>query len=62
MVVREVNKQWMVCEGQRPLVNFGDKPEDARALLQAIQRHHFDHLCRIGHGDGQPLTFLVRAR
>jgi hypothetical protein len=62
VVVRQVASQWMVCEGDRPLVNFGDQQADARQLAQAIQRYRFDHLCRLGNGPGRSLTFLVRAR
>jgi len=62
VVVRQVGNQWMVCEGERPLVNFGEQQADARQLALAIQRYRFDHLCRLGSGPGQSLTFLVRAR
>lgn len=62
VVVRQLGKQWMVCENERPLVNFGDSEEDARQLALVIQRYRFDHLCRIGNGPGRSLTFLVRAR
>jgi len=62
VVVRQVGGQWVVCEGDRPLVSFGDKEDDARQLAAAIHRYRFDHLCRLGSGAGQSLTFLVRAR
>jgi hypothetical protein len=62
VVVRQVGTQWMVCEGERPLVNFADQQEDARQLALAIQRYRFDHLCRLGSGPGRSLTFLLRAR
>jgi hypothetical protein len=62
VTVRQLGKQWIVCENERPLVNFGDCEEDARELARAIQRHRFDHLCRLGNGPGRSLTILVRAR
>jgi hypothetical protein len=58
LVVRRVGDYWVLCDGERPLVNFGDRLEDARQLVQVIQRHHFDQLCRIG-SEGYGMTFLV---
>jgi hypothetical protein len=62
VVVRQVGNQWTVCEGDRPLVSCGDQQKDARQIVQAIQRYHFDHLCRVGNDPGHSLTFLVRER
>jgi hypothetical protein len=62
IVIRQIGSQWMVCEGERPLVNFGDKQDDARQLVEAIHRYRFDHLCRVGNGPGQSVTFLARGR
>lgn len=62
VLVRNVGGSWMVCEGEKPLVSFGDRLEDARQLAEAIQHFHFEYLCRIGNVDGYGMTFLVRAR
>ncbi len=62
VIVRQLGKQWVVCENERPLVSFGENEEDARQLVQVIQRFRFDSLCRLGSGPGHSLTFLVRAR
>jgi hypothetical protein len=62
VAVRQLGNQWLVCENERPLVNFGDKEADARQLVQAIQRYRFDHLCRLGNGPGHSLTVLIRER
>jgi hypothetical protein len=61
LVLRKVGNDWLVCEGERLLVNLHDNQDDARQLVQAIQRHGFDHLCRVGREPGQALTFMVRA-
>jgi hypothetical protein len=61
VVIRQLGKQWVVCENERPLASFEDE-EDARQLAQVIQRYRFDNLCRMGNGPGRSLTFLVRAR
>jgi len=62
VVVRQAGGQWVVCEGERPLISFGDKEEEARQLVSAIRRFRFDHLCRLGSGPGRSLTFLIRDR
>jgi hypothetical protein len=62
VLVRNLGGSWMVCDGDRPLVGFGDRRDDARALADAIRRYQFDHLCRIGNVDGYGMTFLVRSR
>jgi hypothetical protein len=42
---------------------FGERPNEARALLEVIKRNRFDRLCHIGSdGAGQGMTFLVRSR
>ncbi|HYT94562.1 MAG TPA: hypothetical protein VEL76_37955 [Gemmataceae bacterium] len=61
LVVRRVGDCWVLCEGERPLVNFGERLQDARELVQVIQRHRFDQLCRVG-SEGYGMTFLVRGR
>jgi hypothetical protein len=62
LTVQHTDDGWMVGEGIRPLLAFGDKEEEAKTALQAIQRFHFDTLCRIGSDDSAGMTFLVRSR
>jgi hypothetical protein len=62
VAVRQIGQNWVVCDGDLPLVGFANHEEDARQLLQIIQHFHFDHLYRIGHGAGHALMFLVRER
>lgn len=62
VTARPFGKNWLVCDGDRPLVNFGPNAEAARELAQAIRRHQFDYLCQVGSGEGRSLTILVRSR
>jgi hypothetical protein len=57
--VRQDGNAWIVTDGRQTLFSF-DMPEFAKQVLQAIQKHKFDRLCRIGHGEGG-MTFLLRA-
>jgi hypothetical protein len=60
--VQKLGMEWSLCEGDRVLAMLGDKPDEARQLLELIQQHKFDRLCRVGSlGDGG-MTFLVRSR
>src|SRR5262249_2392324 len=61
LAVRQVDGQWMLCEdGQRPILRGGDSAEEARQVLQAIQKYKFDNYCRIGGSDKAGLSFMVR--
>jgi hypothetical protein len=59
--VQQSNGQWALVAGDRPLVVLGDQRDEATDLLAAIQRQHFDHLCRVGRPEAG-FTFLVRTR
>jgi hypothetical protein len=59
--VRQINGAWTICELTRPLFVFGDKAEEAKETLKAIQRYQFDAFCRLGQGD-QGMTILARTR
>jgi hypothetical protein len=61
VVVRELGQGWAVSAGEQPLVDF-ERLADARELAEAIQRHRFDHLCRIGNTPGYGMTFFVRTK
>jgi hypothetical protein len=60
--VRQVNGHWSVCDGDQPLVEMGDKAEDANQVLEMIRNQQVDHLCRLGATDGRGMMFLVRSR
>jgi hypothetical protein len=57
--VRKDGSAWVVTDGRLTLFSF-DKPDSAKQVLQAMQKHKFDRLCHIGHGDAG-MTFLLRA-
>jgi hypothetical protein len=60
--VRQIGQRWALVAQDQPLVQLRDKPEEAKQLLDTIQRNRFDHLCRIGPDEEHGLTFFVRSR
>jgi hypothetical protein len=58
----QVGDQWTISAGNRPLLKFGDKIDEARHVLDVIQKNKCDRLCRIGMNDESGLTFLARTR
>jgi hypothetical protein len=60
--VRQIEGRWTVCDGDQPLVEMGDKAEEANQVLDLIRRQQVDRLCRLGAADGRGMTFLVRSR
>jgi hypothetical protein len=59
--VRQVNGAWTICDPSRVLFAFGDKADEAKETLKAIQKHNFDTFCRLGQGE-QSMTILARTR
>jgi hypothetical protein len=57
--VRQDGAAWTITDGRQTLFTF-DKEESAKQVLQAVQKHKFDHVCHIGHGDAAGMTFLLR--
>lgn len=62
LAVKQVGQRWAVVANDQPLVQLRDKPEEAKQLLEAIQRNRFDRLCRLGPDEDHALTFFVRSR
>jgi hypothetical protein len=61
LVVRQVGETYWVFEGVRPLLSCGPHLDLAQEALEVIRRHQFDHLCRVGPGEGGlGMTFLLR--
>jgi hypothetical protein len=60
--VQQLGADWALCEGDRVLVMLGDKPDEARQLLELIQMHKFDRLCHVGSPEQGGMTFLLRSR
>ncbi len=53
---------WYVCEGNKPLLFFGNRRADAQEMASAIKRYHFDCISQLGPPDHPALSFLVRTR
>jgi hypothetical protein len=60
--VQQVGDRWAICSSGQPLVRLGDKPEEARQMLEVIQRHKFDTLCHLGGGEEEGMNLLLRSR
>jgi hypothetical protein len=58
---RPYGQDWMLMEGERPLVSLGPHPDDARELVQVIHRYHFDALGRVGPVGPESMTFLAKS-
>ena len=62
LTVRQAGDAWLIYDGGRVLLNFGDHADEARQAVGIIRHYQFDTLCRVGRGDTGALTFFVRAR
>jgi hypothetical protein len=60
--VVQVGDRWTISNGERVVLSFDDKQEEARHVLDVIQHNKCDRLCRIGLTDEFGLTFLARSR
>src|SRR5262245_1908596 len=61
LTARQINDAWAICDSARPLFMFGNRAEEAKETLKAIQHHRFDTCCRLGEGE-QPMIILARTR
>jgi hypothetical protein len=62
LTVRQAGGAWLIYDGGRVLLNFGDQEQEARQAVGIIRQYQFDTLCRVGHADTGALTYFVRAR
>lgn len=60
LAVKQQGNAWVIGDGTQTVLSFGSRAEEARQVLQVIQRYKFDHLCRLGHGEAGGMTFFVR--
>jgi hypothetical protein len=60
--VRQVGNTWAVCDGSHPLVDFGDRADDARHALAAIREFKFDHVAQVGNGRLGNVYLFVNTR
>ena len=56
--VRQLGSSYVLYDGSQVVLSFGERLYEAEQMQQAIQHYHFDHLCRIGHGDRAMLFFV----
>jgi hypothetical protein len=62
LAVAEHEGVYVIAEGNRTVLRCGDRGEDAKQLLQVIQRHKFDHVCHVGSPEPAGMTFFARQR
>ena len=62
VAVKQAEGSYTLVSGERVLMNFGERQEEAKNLLEAIQRNKFDRLCKLGDPEKEVMTFLVRSR
>jgi hypothetical protein len=60
VAVCQVGPEWALSAGSQVLLRFGDRPDEARQMLAAIQRYRFDRLCHLGSPEAEGLTLFVR--
>jgi hypothetical protein len=57
--VKQAGSAWTVTDGNRVLFAF-DNEDSAKQVLEAMQKHKFDHMARIGRGETAiPFLFKV---
>jgi hypothetical protein len=61
LTVQQVESRYAVVSAGRPLMYFGDRPDDARHVADVIQRFQFDHVCHVGPEESG-LTVLVKEK
>jgi hypothetical protein len=63
LAVRQVAGRYALCQNDQVVVPLGERQEQAKALLDAIQRNKFDRLCQLGNAEaGEGVAFLVKSR
>jgi hypothetical protein len=60
--VRQIGDKWAVCDGSHPLIDFGDKADDARHALAAIREFKFDYFTQVGNGRLGNVYLFVKTR
>jgi hypothetical protein len=61
LAVQQVGEVYALAEEGQVKVVIGDRAEDAREVLDLIQRYQADRICRIGHGP-EGMAFLARSK
>jgi hypothetical protein len=58
--VHQESAGWSITDGHQILLGF-DKEDSAKQVLQAMQKHKFDHVTHVGSGTNAGMTFFWRA-
>jgi hypothetical protein len=62
LALKNTEEGWEIGDNGMSLIRFGDKAEEAKQTLKAIQRYQFDTLCRLGSPKNPAMTVLLRTR
>jgi hypothetical protein len=60
--VQKVGDNYALVTGGQPVMQFGQRPDEARHMYDVIKRHRFDCVCHVGGPEEKGMTFLVQAR
>jgi hypothetical protein len=60
--VQKVGDKYALVTAGQPILQFGPRPDEARHMVDVIQRHRFDVVCHVGGPEEKGLTFLARSR
>ena len=62
LAVQQVGNKYALVSGSQTVLQFGPRPDEARHMLDVIQRHQFDRVCHVGGPEEEGMTFLVKAQ
>ncbi len=60
--VQKVGDNYALVTAGQPVMQFGQRPDEARHMYDVIKRHRFDCVCHFGGPEEKGMTFLVQAR
>ena len=61
LAVQKIGDRYVVASGNKPILQFGDRPDEANQMLEVMRRHRFDHIVHVGGPEEEGLTLMVRA-
>jgi hypothetical protein len=62
LAVEQVGDKYALVSNGQPVLQFGQRPDEARHMLNVIQRQKFDFVCHFGGPAEQGMMMLVQAR
>lgn len=60
--VRQQGQTFALCSGEQVVLRMGERPDEARRLMEVIKTNKFDRLCQFGEPGKDGLALLVRSR